>query len=81
MAGGKPECLNEILSLLSEQREMLKFFPYSSEQVREDKRISARIRSLVDEIVCAQESIVIERGYPREGGTTDAHAAESIYPR
>jgi hypothetical protein len=57
MTPGKAECMNEILQLLREQRELLKHWPYSSEQIREDKEISARIRELVDQI-CAEQSTV-----------------------
>ena len=48
MALRKTEHLNEIFRLLSEQRELLKHLPYSSEQIRKDKEISARIRELID---------------------------------
>ena len=51
MARQKAEYPNEIFLLLSEQRELVKHFPYSSEQVRKDKRISARICRLVDQII------------------------------
>jgi hypothetical protein len=57
MTLGKAEYMNEILRLLREQRELLNRWPYSSEQIREDKEISARIRELVDQI-CAEQSIV-----------------------
>jgi hypothetical protein len=57
MTLGKAEYMNEILQLLREQRELLKRWPYSSEQIREDKEISARIRELVDQI-CAEQSTV-----------------------
>jgi hypothetical protein len=57
MTLGKAEYMNEILRLLVEQRELLNRWPYSSEQIREDKEISARIRELVDQI-CAEQSIV-----------------------
>ena len=50
MAREKAEYLNEIFRPLSEQRE-LKHFAYSSEQVRKDKRISARVCRLVDQII------------------------------
>jgi len=53
----KTECLNEILRLLSEQRELLKHPPYSSEQVRKDKEISACIRGLVDQISVEQSTV------------------------
>ena len=49
--------MNEIFRLLREQRELLNRWPYSSEQIREDKELSARIRELVDQI-CAEQSIV-----------------------
>jgi len=57
MAPGKTEYLNEILRLLSEQRELLKHPPYSSEQVRKDKEISARIRGLLDQISIEQSAV------------------------
>ena len=57
MTLGKAKYMNEILRLLREQRELLNRWPYSSEQIREDKEISARIRELVDQI-CAEQSIV-----------------------
>lgn len=57
MTLGKAEYMNEILRLLREQRELLNRWPYSSEQMREDKEISARIRELVDQI-CAEQSVV-----------------------
>jgi hypothetical protein len=50
MALRKTEHLSEIFRLLSEQRELLKHLPYSSEQIRKDKEISARIRELIDQI-------------------------------
>jgi hypothetical protein len=55
MAPGKAEYLSEIFQLLTEQRELLKHWPYSSEQISTDKRISARIRELVDRI-CIEQS-------------------------
>ncbi len=57
MTLGKAEYMNEILRLLCEQRELLNRWPYSSEQIREDEEISARIDELVDQI-CAGQSIV-----------------------
>ena len=55
MTPGKAECMNEIFRLLREQRELLNRWPYSSEQIREDREISARIRELVHQI-CAEQS-------------------------
>jgi hypothetical protein len=57
MTFGKAEYMNEILQLLRKQRDLLNRWPYSSEQIREDKEISARIRELVDQI-CAEQSTV-----------------------
>jgi DNA-binding NarL/FixJ family response regulator len=57
MALRKRDCLNEIFRLLNEQRELLKDLPSSSEQVRKNHRISARICTLVDRIICLEQSI------------------------
>jgi hypothetical protein len=57
MATGKTEYLNEILRLLSEQRDLLKHPSYSSEQPRKDKEISTRIRGLVDQISFEQSTV------------------------
>ena len=54
MARGKSEYLNEIFRLLSEQRELLKHLPYSSEQVRKEKKILVRIHRLVDQVICSE---------------------------
>jgi hypothetical protein len=53
MARGKSEYLNEIFRLLSEQRGLLKHLPYSSKQVRKEKRILVCIHRLVDQIICS----------------------------
>ncbi len=55
MARGKVAYMNEIFRLLSEQHELLERWPYSSEQIRKDKEISALIRKLVDQI-CLEQS-------------------------
>jgi hypothetical protein len=55
MALGKTECMDEIFRLLNEQRELLKHLPYSSEQIRKDKEISARIRELINQM-CVKQS-------------------------
>jgi hypothetical protein len=47
--------LSEIFQLLEEQDELLKHWPYTTEQVTKDKEISARIRELVDQI-CVEQS-------------------------
>jgi hypothetical protein len=57
MTLGKAECMNEIFRLLCEQRELLNRWAYSSEQIRQDEEISARIDELVDQI-CAGQSLV-----------------------
>jgi hypothetical protein len=59
MARGKSEYLNEIFRLLSEQRGLLNL-PYSSEQVRKEKRILVRIHRLVDQIICSEQSTASE---------------------
>ena len=56
MALRKTEYLNEIFRLLSEQRELLEHPPYSSKQVKKDKKISACIRELVDQILIEQST-------------------------
>ena len=56
MARGKSEYLNEIFRLLSEQRGLLKHLPYSSKQVRKEKRILVCIHRLVDQIICSEQS-------------------------
>ena len=56
MARGKSEYLNEIFRLLSEQQGLLEHLPYSSEQVRKEKRILVRIHRLVDQIICSEQS-------------------------
>lgn len=55
MTPGKAEYLSEVFQLLTEQRELLQYWPYSSEQISRDKRISARIRELVERI-CSEQS-------------------------
>lgn len=57
MTLGKAEYMNEIFRLLCEQRELLNRCPYSSELIREDEEISARIDELIDQI-CAGQSLV-----------------------
>lgn len=47
--------LSEIFQLLEEQDDLLKHWPYTTEQVTRDKEISARIRELVDQI-CVEQS-------------------------
>jgi predicted ATP-dependent endonuclease of OLD family len=56
MALGKKESMSEILRLLSERREMLEQLPYSSARIRKDKKISARIRELVEHIFAEQSA-------------------------
>jgi hypothetical protein len=55
MASVATDALAEILRLLAEQQELLKHWPYSTEQIDRDKKISARIRDLVDQI-CARQA-------------------------
>jgi hypothetical protein len=55
MASVATDALAEILRLLAEQQQLLKNWPYSTEQITRDRQISARIRELVDEI-CVRQS-------------------------
>lgn len=55
MVSGATETLSEIFRLLAEQQELLKRWPYSSQQIERDRKISARIRDLVDQI-CARQA-------------------------
>jgi hypothetical protein len=47
--------VDEILSLLKQQRDLLVRWPYSDEQIAKDKELSVRIRRLVDRL-CVPES-------------------------
>lgn len=54
MALGRIDYFAEILRLLSEQKDLLRHWPYSDEQIIRDKEISAHIRELIDRS-CAQQ--------------------------
>lgn len=54
MTLGNTKQLDEIFRLLEQQRQMLDHWPLTNEQIAKDKEISARIRSLIDQICSAQ---------------------------
>lgn len=58
MTLGKTELLDEIFHLLNQQRQLLDRWPLTNEQIRKDKEISARIRSLIDQVCFAQSAAV-----------------------
>jgi hypothetical protein len=61
MASAQAEYLNEIFRLLSEREELLKYLPYSSEQLKKGNRISARVRRLVDQAIRIEQSRAMYR--------------------
>lgn len=44
------EAVETILKLLDEQRNLLKQWPYTAEQVRQDKEICLRLRDICDHL-------------------------------
>jgi hypothetical protein len=71
---GRTERLDAILRLLNQQRQVLNHWPLTNEQIRKDKEISARIRSLIDQMCTAQPiagTVSIQRSQPKDAAPSN----------